>query len=818
MGRRVIHRRHIDRDGRRLGDATTAHRVGEAVRAVVVGDRGVGDRAVGQEGHRAVRALGDAGQRRARVFKGVGGGTVGAGDEVGDDRRVFVGAQVVGHNIGDRAHRDGDAVAGAQGAIAGDHRQGVGAVVVGRVAVGQSGQGGIDLRRAAREGDRAAAVAAQRRTGARRHVEAAVQDAHRRRQAGAVNVAHRHAADRQRRVFAGVLGARNGLGRRVIHRRDVHGQGVRARIKGAGTVLDLEANAGVGRAVGVGNRDELQVAGRDLAGVDGVVNIDRAAVEQQRAGGRQAGDLDRGQGLAGIGVGEAEVAGADDVGGAFGRRLRVVRTGRRCVGANVDGQGAGAARPARVGQRVGDGHRTSHIGRRGEVQRAVRVQADRAQARVGQHRVAHRQLGCRVVDVGVVGLDVNIGQRRVDRRAGNVRIGYRRVIHRRDVHGQGVRARIKGAGTVLDLEANAGVGRAVGVGNRDELQVAGRDLAGVDGVVNIDRAAVEQQRAGGRQAGDLDRGQGLAGIGVGEAEVAGADDVGGAFGRRLRVVRTGRRCVGANVDGQGAGAARPARVGQRVGDGHRTSHIGRRGEVQRAVRVQADRAQARVGQHRVAHRQLGCRVVDVGVVGLDVNIGQRRVDRRAGNVRIGYRRVIHRRDVERQGRRVVPPLPIADLIADNRHRPGIVGKRLEQVGTIGANTQSANASNGCGLTWRKGLGDTVSIGVDSKPGNDQRVMVLISVVEQHVSARHAVDRGTSRIIYGNRCNVLRSRQGFYRVDRMAASGSKLEGQRINRFNDPQKFDEGMPLIATLADKTGRGCFIFEQCIKIATGL
>src|SRR5439155_1783256 len=83
-----------------FGDAAVGDRVGEAVGAVVVGVRGVADGAVGQEGDRAVAALGHAAERGG-ALEIVGGGAVGAGQHVGGEHGVDRKSVVEGEGVGD---------------------------------------------------------------------------------------------------------------------------------------------------------------------------------------------------------------------------------------------------------------------------------------------------------------------------------------------------------------------------------------------------------------------------------------------------------------------------------------------------------------------------------------------------------------------------------------------------------------------------------------------------------------------------------------------------------------------------------------------
>src|SRR5439155_1001438 len=92
-----------------------------------------------------------------------------------------------------------------------------------------------------------------------------------------------------------LVGARGG----VVDRGDVDGDLVGGRVEvgaavqGAAVVLHLEGEGGVAGAVGVAGRLELELAGGDVGGRDGVAGQDRGPVELEGAGGRQGGDRDR---------------------------------------------------------------------------------------------------------------------------------------------------------------------------------------------------------------------------------------------------------------------------------------------------------------------------------------------------------------------------------------------------------------------------------------------------------------------------------------------------------------------------------------------
>ena len=108
--RRVVDRRHVDGDRRRVaGRRAVAHRVGEAGRAVEVGRRGEGDGAVGVENRGAAGAAAHRGDRQ-RVAVDVGVVADQLRRRVGD-RGVFGRRQGVGighRRVVDRRHVDRD--------------------------------------------------------------------------------------------------------------------------------------------------------------------------------------------------------------------------------------------------------------------------------------------------------------------------------------------------------------------------------------------------------------------------------------------------------------------------------------------------------------------------------------------------------------------------------------------------------------------------------------------------------------------------------------------------------------------------------------
>src|SRR5439155_705618 len=104
--------------------------------------------------------------------------------------------------------------------------------------------------------------------------------------------------------------------RRVIHRGDVDGHGVGglvgvdAAVSGAAVVLDLEGEGGVAGAVGVGGREELELAAADVGCGDELAVGDGDAVVLECALCPYTTLFRSGQGVGRrvVGVAEAEVA------------------------------------------------------------------------------------------------------------------------------------------------------------------------------------------------------------------------------------------------------------------------------------------------------------------------------------------------------------------------------------------------------------------------------------------------------------------------------------------------------------------------------
>jgi hypothetical protein len=204
-------------------DATGSDRVGEAVGAVVVGVRGVGERAVGSESDAAVGALGHRADDAAGVLEVVGTRPVTAGDRVETDRGVFVGDDGVGHDVRDRGDGDGQRIGVGQHAVGGGDREvetaGAGIEVGGR-GVRERSQGRVDLRRRAGDRYRAGAVAGDRGAAAARDGQraAARRQAQGGRETGVVDVGDREPGDHEGRVLERALGQGQGVDRQVIDR------------------------------------------------------------------------------------------------------------------------------------------------------------------------------------------------------------------------------------------------------------------------------------------------------------------------------------------------------------------------------------------------------------------------------------------------------------------------------------------------------------------------------------------------------------------------------------------------------------------------
>ena len=190
----VRHRRHGHRHRGRLGHAARSHRVGEAVRAVPVRIRGIGNRVGGTDVdcNRAVGAVADSRDPRC-AFEGV------VGQDIDRHRRVFIRTLRVVHDVRHRRH---------------GYRHG------GRFghAVRRGGRVGETVRavpvRIRRIGDRVVSVDHRRAVGARRY-------ARHRRRAGERIVGQD--ADRYRRIFIRAVRVIHG----VRHRRHGHRHGGR---------------------------------------------------------------------------------------------------------------------------------------------------------------------------------------------------------------------------------------------------------------------------------------------------------------------------------------------------------------------------------------------------------------------------------------------------------------------------------------------------------------------------------------------------------------------------------------------------------------
>ena len=123
VDRWVIDGRDVDRDGSRLGDSARGDGVGERIWSVLIECRGVSDLTVGQESDRALGTLGDRGDDSPRVLKVVSRGAVGSSDGIEDGRRVFVGGDGIGNNVGDGSHCHRNGVGVCCGAIRSDNRE-----------------------------------------------------------------------------------------------------------------------------------------------------------------------------------------------------------------------------------------------------------------------------------------------------------------------------------------------------------------------------------------------------------------------------------------------------------------------------------------------------------------------------------------------------------------------------------------------------------------------------------------------------------------------------------------------------------------------
>ena len=262
---------------------------------MVVGVRGVGERAVGSESDAAVGALGHRADDAAGVLEVVGTRPVTAGDRVETDRGVFVGDDGVGHDVRDRGDGDGQRIGVGQHAVGGGDREvetaGAGIEVGGR-GVRERSQGRVDLCRRAGDRYRAAAVAGDRGAAAARDGQraAARRQAQGGRETGVVDVGDREPGDHEGRVLERALGQGQGVDRQVIDRVDVDDDAAAA---GELSAVALVAAAAVGSAAGnvgipvIDCIGEGYRSGRVFAGVA----VSQGTDHRIRGGGR-GGDIE----------------------------------------------------------------------------------------------------------------------------------------------------------------------------------------------------------------------------------------------------------------------------------------------------------------------------------------------------------------------------------------------------------------------------------------------------------------------------------------------------------------------------------------------
>ena len=245
------------------------------------------------------------------------------------------------------------------------------------------------------------------------------------------------------------------------------------------------------------------------------------------------------------------------------------------------------------------------------------------------------------VAVGVVGQHVD-DDGRVFRRGGQVVGGGRGFAQLGDVQGEGVGRGVEAASAVLNGESEAAIRRAALTGRGHEDQLAAADGRGRNDLAGGDRHAVQQQGAVGGQGVDAHRGRRGVAFHVGHLEIVQRHRVGHAFRRGAQHVGAlGQVVHRGDGDGDG-GRHRAVGAGGGVGGGEAAVEVGRRGEGQRAIGVQRDRAlrqdDRRVfGDGLAAHRGDG--VGATGVIDPRVE-GEGRVFRQRDRVWRGGQQVL----------------------------------------------------------------------------------------------------------------------------------------------------------------------------------
>ncbi|GJD54049.1 hypothetical protein OPKNFCMD_6829 [Methylobacterium crusticola] len=733
--RRVVGRRHGDGDVV-LGEppAPVGDDVAEAVGAVEIGRRLVGEGAVRVDRHGAARRRRAAGRVGDRVAVGIEGGRQGGGQ-----RRILaggVGGIRCDRRVVDRGDKAGDRGA-RRAALA--VRDGVGerdrAVDVGARHEGQ-GAVGVERDAAACHRDRAAG-----------HDADAVDGRDRQRVTVAVAV-----VPQNRDGDGGVLGA---------------GEAVRECRRG---VLDRRHQAGDGGAVAaavavrerVGERDWAVEIGLRHEG-EGAVGVERhrAAGDHDGAARRDEGavDLDQAEDVA---VDVAVVATHLEGDGTVLRHGEAVVAEHRRVIDRGEGAGDGCRRdtaaPVRDGVREGD--RAVEVQGRHEGEGPVGVQGHGA----ARHRDRAAGHDAGAVDGGNgqrVAVGVAVVRQHRDQRGRVLGAGeavgerHRRILDRRhhSAHRRGgaaplpVRDGIGERERSVEVELRHEAERAVGVerdrASRHRDRRAGGNRPAVDGGdrqrVRVDVRIVRQH-------------------GEGRGRVLGCDE---AIGGRHRGVVDRRD--GAGDRGRGA-AALPVRDG--VGERHRA--VGVRGgrEGQRAVAVQGhgavrhrDREAGRDGLP-VDRRDRQRRPLGIGVVEARID-GDRLILAGRDPVALRDRRVVGAGHDHGRGAGGGAALAVGERIGRLRH-PGLARREVDEVGA-GLEAEAAIRSDreAAARRARDRYADEAGGAIDGGDGKGVAVRVEIragSVIRQHRAADRRVLVGREGIVPGDRHRV-RHREG-----------------------------------------------------------
>ncbi len=424
----------------------------------------------------------------------------------------------------------------------------------------------------------------------------------------------------------------------------------------------------------------------------------------------------------------------------------IVRDRRIVHRRNGDGHGRRIAVGGGIADLVSEAHRAREVSVGRIDERAVAIEGKRA-VRHGRATAdeAPGQLSARIVRVAIVAAD-RIIQVAVFRDAEAVIVRHGAIIHRvhRDGHGRWI-ARV------------ARVAHLVGEADRAVVIRRGRV---VEGAVRIEhQRAVRRRRATAHQA------PGKLRVRVVDVAVV-ARDVLGRQGRVLIhgetvIVRDGAVVHRVHGDRDGRRVARGARVASLISEADRTVVVRRRCVVERAVRIEHQRAVRR--SRATAHQapvELRVRVVRVAVIASHALRRQAGVLVHAEGIITGHGRIVHAVHGDRHGRRIASGARVTHLVREARRAREVRGGRPGE-GTVRVHRQ--RSVRRCGST------------AEQAPGQLRVRVVHITVIacERLVRDGHIL-RGREGVIAGHRRIV-------HRVDRDGHGRRIARGARVTRL-------------------------------------